>query len=607
MNLRQPVLAAAMAISGAAVHAEVEFSEVIVFGDSLSDSGTYAADLPEGTGKFTTNPGPVWSENLAEFYGFEITPSVDGGTNYAHGGARVAGLTPVPDSPPTDSALTLEMQIDGYLDVAGAAPNALYSVWGGSNDIFFEAAQATFGAITQDEAIANLETAAGDLVTQIQTLKDAGARHVMVFNLPDSGASPAGVASGQAATLTAMTDAYNAALFGGISAAGMDVIPLDVNGLLTEVIADPMAFGLFDATLPACGFTSALLCTEADLLSEFAPQTFLFADGVHPTTAGHQLISDYAISVVEAPQGYSMLVEMPVRGRELLARSLDRRLSRDQSDRNSIDGFAHIEYQHVGIDPGPSSPGLDTDYYRATVGADVEIREGWVAGGALTWHTTDSRVAGFGGGFETDEISVSGFTGVQLGDGYVNASVTYGLIEYDIRRFINLGSLTRIATANPDGKNVSGAVTGGWRFNHQNFTHGPFVNLLAQKVRVDPLIESGGGSAGMQMHGQSRDSLIVSAGYEVRYNGDRFAPYLQISGSHDSESGDRDVRANLLSVDDIWFTMPAFVNDDSYATAVAGYTFIYLDHLTVDMRYEGSFGQSDVQTYAFVLDIEAAF
>jgi outer membrane lipase/esterase len=47
------------------------FSSVVVFGDSLSDAGYYrpflaGIGLPSATvaalGRFTTNPGPVWSE-----------------------------------------------------------------------------------------------------------------------------------------------------------------------------------------------------------------------------------------------------------------------------------------------------------------------------------------------------------------------------------------------------------------------------------------------------------------------------------------------------------------------------------------------------------------
>ena len=46
------------------------FSNVVVFGDSLSDSGNFGSlqPLPPGS-SFTTNPDPVWSEIVAEIFG----------------------------------------------------------------------------------------------------------------------------------------------------------------------------------------------------------------------------------------------------------------------------------------------------------------------------------------------------------------------------------------------------------------------------------------------------------------------------------------------------------------------------------------------------------
>ena len=75
------------------------FNSVVVFGDSLSDSGniaqfytpiarSYGFEIPAGT-SFTTNPDPVWAEIVAQTFGASGTNSLAGGTNYAWGGACV--------------------------------------------------------------------------------------------------------------------------------------------------------------------------------------------------------------------------------------------------------------------------------------------------------------------------------------------------------------------------------------------------------------------------------------------------------------------------------------------------------------------------------------
>jgi phospholipase/lecithinase/hemolysin len=52
------------------------FSQTVFFGDSLTDSGFYQPILVDAAGRrrsivarFTTNPGLVWAEFLADFYG----------------------------------------------------------------------------------------------------------------------------------------------------------------------------------------------------------------------------------------------------------------------------------------------------------------------------------------------------------------------------------------------------------------------------------------------------------------------------------------------------------------------------------------------------------
>ena len=88
------------------------------------------------TGQFTTNPGYVWSQYLADYYGTSAVPNGNGqtGPNYAAGGARVGvnstgALGPIP---------SLATQMNNYLTANGgrADAHALYTVWGGANDLF---------------------------------------------------------------------------------------------------------------------------------------------------------------------------------------------------------------------------------------------------------------------------------------------------------------------------------------------------------------------------------------------------------------------------------------------------------------------------------------
>src|ERR1700674_2128563 len=71
-------IAAAIALTGAGLVQSAEFSATEFYGDSLTDSGTYApfaSGIVPGSGKYTTNPGPVWSEDLAVHYQRSAIPN----------------------------------------------------------------------------------------------------------------------------------------------------------------------------------------------------------------------------------------------------------------------------------------------------------------------------------------------------------------------------------------------------------------------------------------------------------------------------------------------------------------------------------------------------
>ena len=140
----------------------------IFFGDSLTDAGSYKPVLPPGTGLFTTNPGPVWAQVLAQRYGLTPIP-VEPGRHRLRAGRRARDGA---SGRAGDAA-------DGHRDVRSrrrsrscsqavrSIRNALYAVWGGANDIFFQLGALQAGVITPAQVQANVGTAAGDLVRQV--------------------------------------------------------------------------------------------------------------------------------------------------------------------------------------------------------------------------------------------------------------------------------------------------------------------------------------------------------------------------------------------------------------------------------------------------------
>ncbi|MEO6154886.1 MAG: SGNH/GDSL hydrolase family protein, partial [Thermomonas sp.] len=320
-KLSRTVLAAALALAAMPLYAQNQptFTQTVFFGDSLTDSGFYRPFLIQTqgpsaglVGQFTTNPGLVWAQFLADYYGTDASPAwgltttgiaAGTGTNYAAGGATFKAGPGFPPTPPTQYAPTIPTQVAAYLSGNGgvADPGALYTVWGGANDLFFH----LNGLSTQAQFLG----AAGTEVALIGTLTQAGARYILVPTIPDVGRTPFGLSQGAAgsAGITALVQAYNQTLFGGLASANLRVIPLDTFNFIRELSSAPATYGFSNVTGMACfGVPSSLVCSPSTTVPGGA-ESYAFADSVHPTTAAHRLLGQFAVSVIEGPRQIAIL------------------------------------------------------------------------------------------------------------------------------------------------------------------------------------------------------------------------------------------------------------------------------------------------------------
>ena len=568
-RMKRAVLASALFIGLGLGHGEAaaQFSGFYFFGDSLSDAGSFKPVLPPGTGKFTTNPGPIWAEVIAQRYGFTATPANQGGNDYAEGGARVSQLPGVPNTPPTGTATPVTTQVQTFLGKGAVNSGALYSVWAGANDVFFQLGLAAAGAATSAQVQANLATAATQLVQQVGQLNAAGARYIIVWNVPDIGKTPFGVGSGQGATITALSSFFNSTLSAGLDSLHVDIIRLNIFALLNEVIADPAAFGFTNATTPACTTPSSLICTSATLVAPDAAQTHVFADGVHPTTGGHKVLADYAASVIEAPQKISLLAEAPLQVEQATFRALDGRMMSAVGAPRALNKFeAYAIYDYGNYDRSNDFGGGDSQANSVVVGGDMKLTDRLLAGIAFGYTEDKSSLGNSGGGFKLNEATLTAYVGYGDGPWYVGGSVGGGDLDFrDIHRTITLGAGTRTESGSTRGTHLMGRVLGGYWFNYGNWVHGPFARLTYQEAKVYAWSETGTSSTAMSFGHQKRDSLVSSLGWQANGNLGWLRPYARVTWEKDYNNDDRIVRAGLVSTGGVGFGLPALRPDDNYA------------------------------------------
>ncbi|KRA17894.1 MULTISPECIES: autotransporter domain-containing esterase [unclassified Lysobacter] len=562
------VLAAALALATAPAFAQT-YSQTVFFGDSLTDSGHFRPALiqavgPNGAqiGRFTTNPGLVWAEYLADYYGTNAVSDNQGGTNYAVGGARTGtntagALGPIP---------SLTTQVTGYLAANGgrADSRALYTVWGGANDLF---------AVAGGGSPTLIGAAVTSQIGLVGTLTNAGAKYILVPTIPDLGLTPqfrAGGAAQQAAG-TQLSTTYNNALFGGLATAGYRVIPLDTFNLLREIVANPAPYGITNVTGTACNpqiTASSVTCSPLNYVNPTAPDTYAFADGVHPSSRAHKILGDYAVSILEAPRQIALLPNSEA----MVGRSRADRVANHLAGKPEGDGMrwwadARGDFQRYG-------KGDVYDGSGPSIAGGVDWTRGdWVFGGFAGFGKQSLDFGRNAGEFDQSDATLGGFAAWYGANAWVNGQLSWTKVDYDIDRRVVLGPTSRVHRGSTDGKNLTAAISAGWEFGDGALRHGPVIGFVAQRIDVDGFKESDPALAtSLAYNDQSFDSLIGSAGWQVSYAiNDHLKPYARLTYDREFEDADKEVFARLQSMPGTApYAVPGHDFDQSYGTLLIG-------------------------------------
>jgi phospholipase/lecithinase/hemolysin len=287
-----------------------DYTSIVIFGDSLSDTGNVAhltgakygiripgpdADYTDGRftdGADTLPPAEkyfgVWIEQFAATLPAkpQIKDSLDGGTDYAYGFATTGSGTGIFTFGPSDELSVnvdnIGLQITDYLATHPKIDDkTLFVVWGGAIDVLY--------ATSNDDVI----DAGINQTLNIQRLIDAGATQFIVPNLPPLGLVPR--LNGSTTTSVPATEAsalYNDVLKGGLAllpdfnrGKHLQLSQLDVFALFYRILASPSKFLLANVTDSSQGVA-------------VDPDTYLFWDDLHPTTRGHNILALTAAKVL---------------------------------------------------------------------------------------------------------------------------------------------------------------------------------------------------------------------------------------------------------------------------------------------------------------------
>ncbi|MEB5920430.1 autotransporter outer membrane beta-barrel domain-containing protein [Franconibacter daqui] len=560
-----------------------DFSNLYVFGDSLSDTGN------NGRYTFNSSQNPLYDEILAGRYGLTLAPSDAGGNNYAAGSAVA-----IPAINPQDNT---QEQVQRYLArVNGLADGeGLYIHWVGGNDL-------AAAALNPLQAATVARTSAQAAATQVRTLLNAGAGTVIVPTVPDVSATPtmmesvivlglapvaasalqaayASLNSVQTPGLSARQQAIHQALYAAASAAspipavqqaigaqlvtaydtlagqvsqlttlynmaeeqslaqqGGNIVRADINGIFNEILANPAPFGITNTAGMACppGLSAADCTSQSPGFN--ASQAWLFADHLHPSPAVHALIADYIQSIIAAPAQVSTLNKGTLAAVQDSRATLDSRynqLRNGPKETGSVGVFGGYSGQYRKYSDNAAGRDGRANTNNLTVGVDYQLTENWLVGGLIAG-SLDKHYPTDNFQYDADAFQVGLFSALEYGPAWLSADVHYLTADYnDIQRQVELGPLTRTEKGDTSATLWGARLTAGFDIPvTPEITTGPTLQYAWDYSHVDGYREQGDDSTAMRYRDQNYHSQVGSAGWRIDGRFGVVKPWAEVNYRH---------------------------------------------------------------------------
>ncbi len=275
------------------------FTQIVAFGDSLSDNGNGARiskkDIENNVPNAWPNPpshlywegrwsnGPTAVEVMAQQLHVKLL-------DYAVGGAQ-SGLYNN-DNIGEMNLTGLLSQVENFqIDLSGkkADPYALYFIFISANDFFINFWDGYSGSYSDlaDEALKNIQTVA-------TRLSELGAKRFMVVNSYDLTIVPNVVTNngeGVAKEFKNRIDTQLQIIMNDLSKKlNIEVTVFDIQGVSDKILSDPQKYGLKTlADTCMVDFIAKTACNN--------PDEYYFWDPIHPTRRFHQIVGEAMTSV----------------------------------------------------------------------------------------------------------------------------------------------------------------------------------------------------------------------------------------------------------------------------------------------------------------------
>ncbi len=598
--------AALLAASFTASQAQT-IGELAVFGDNVADPGNIpgllAAGNAAGLGPVDTNfppsppyfgnrysNGPVAAEILPGLTGIEADSVVNLAVGNAFsaqlpvslaGGVLIGNGSSIP-GPIGRGLLALNntdvtSQIGSYLASRPViAAQDLMLVYMSANDAALAlntiGLTGLEGSAAQSLIISGATTNARNTAAAAGQLIAAGARQVVLANLPDIGATPAAAAGGLAgiAAASGFTQVANGALASAAAQLATDsgavVTVFDSFSLLNDITANPAKYGLSNVTAPCLAVPD---CVSDPALA----QQFLFWDAFFPTASVQAIAAAALADTVNAPKTLAAQGEVSRYSAEKFVQSmLSGELGGSGAEQvnrpgwSVSAGYQRLDWQRDGE---LFAFGYDAQISRVSLAAQF-TGETLTGGVVLSQDQGDVDHNGLPAGFDFDSTRLGLYLARRTEDWNMAMAFSFGDDDLEnIQR--QTGVAGQVARGDTSADSLAVLLQAQRHWLMGSLTLSPTLRLGYSDADLDEYTETGAVSMDQRVAGRRSTASYGELGMELSsaWLGDdgqslRFRPSASLMYRGELGSDEQQISSRLVTVQEVARTFSIQAPDNDY-------------------------------------------
>ena len=583
--------------------------QMIFLGDSISDNGNAqpSEQIPSLPYPLVVSATPITNGlTFAGLLGSKldigyVIPSTQGGLDFAYAGALVLNNVASLHNPGLP-IISLFNQV-GLISREVSRRTPVFS-FGGANDFLRPILDGTFifptGASVADAMVAVLEE-----------VHSKGFKTQIVSNMPNLGAIPFIVTIGESATLTPLSEQFNAELTAQLETISFPVVQVDTASLFSLVTADPAKYGFPNgAAVPA---------PNANLAGYM-----FYYDGVHPSEALDRIFAEYVFSQFEAANGFGNLAEFPL--------AVFR-----QQNTAFLQQLYPLQPRHESCDcglrafiSGNVAPLLKEDTFGFSRtngwGGDVTVGLSQSLSDCLVWGVGASYTDNHNKGYDKFKSNLQTASGTVFGsyydcNAYANLVATGSWLDFSkIHRRFNIGPVEERTRGKTTGEAFYGLLNGGFNlYNDCSFSTGPIASLEYGAVRVAGYREHGAEAGNLKFHSQTGHAFISGIGWEANFakECDHYfgcLPAIEEVGVNMSLSINRQwiknhryIHFKEASIDGAYGALPYHTTRSNYFSGVANLYAEFCNQAVFSAGYFFNVGTYDLSEHCVTVGLSMPF